>query len=159
LEVNCETDFVARTDQFQKLCHDLAMHVAALDPQYVRREDVPREIVARELEMGRDQARQAKKPESVIEKIATGKLEKFYEDHCLYEQHFIKEESLQIKDLIEQSIAKLGEKISVRRFVRMKVGDAVATYAPGSAPGASPAGEAPPSPSPVASPPRDENSA
>src|SRR5579864_5729050 len=85
LEVNCETDFVARTDEFQKLCHDIAMHIAALDPKYIRREDVSPELVQRELEIGRDQARQAKKPEQVIEKIATGKLEKFYEDNCLYE--------------------------------------------------------------------------
>jgi elongation factor Ts len=134
LEVNCETDFVARTDEFQKLCHDLAMHIAALDPKYVRREDVPQEIVERELNIGRDQARQAKKPEQVIEKIATGKLEKFYEDHCLYEQHFIKDETVSIKELVDQSVAKMGEKISVRRFVYMKVGNAQATFAAGSAP-------------------------
>ena len=93
IEVNCESDFVARTDEFQRLCHDLAMHIAALDPRYVRREDVTQEILDREREIYRDQARQAKKPEAVIEKIATGKMEKFYEDNCLYEQHFIKDES------------------------------------------------------------------
>lgn len=140
LEVNCETDFVARTDEFQKLCHDLAMHIAALDPKYVRREDVSAEIVERELNIGREQARQQKKPEQVIEKIATGKLEKFYEDNCLYEQHFIKDETVSIKELIDQAIAKMGEKISVRRFVYMKVGNAQATFAAGSAP--APAAEA-----------------
>lgn len=144
IEVNCETDFVARTDEFQKLCHDLAMHIAALDPKYVRREDVPQEIIDRELNIGRDQARQAKKPEAIIEKIAAGKLEKYYEDHCLYEQHFIKDESVSIKELVDQAVAKMGEKVTVRRFVRMKVGDAAATYAAGAAPvapEAAPAGE------------------
>ncbi len=136
LEVNCETDFVARTDEFQKLCHDLAMHIAALDPKYVRREDVTADIVERELAIGRDQARQAKKPEQIVEKIATGKLEKFYEDNCLYEQHFIKDESVSIKELVDQAIAKMGEKVTVRRFVRMKVGDATATYAAGATPAA-----------------------
>ncbi|HET9399927.1 MAG TPA: translation elongation factor Ts [Candidatus Acidoferrales bacterium] len=141
LEVNCETDFVARTDEFQKLCHDVAMHIAALDPKYIRREDVAADIVQRELEIGRDQAKQAKKPEAVIEKIATGKLEKFYEDNCLYEQRFIKDESVTIKELIDQSIAKMGENVSVRRYVRMKVGDVSATYAAG-APRASSDGDA-----------------
>ena len=131
IEVNCESDFVARTDEFQKLCHDIAMHIAAIDPRYLRREDVPPEIVQREIDLNREQARQSKKPEAVIEKIATGKMEKFYEDSCLYEQHFIKDETLTIKELVDQAIAKMGEKISVRRFVRMKVGDVTATYASG----------------------------
>ncbi len=131
IEVNCESDFVARTDEFQKLCHDIAMHVAAIDPRYLRRDDVPQEIVQRELELNREQARQSKKPEAVIEKIATGRMDKFYEDNCLYEQHFIKDESMTIKELVDQAIAKMGEKISVRRFVRMKVGDVTATYAAG----------------------------
>jgi elongation factor Ts len=135
LEVNCETDFVARTDEFKHLCHDIAMHVAALNPRYVRREDVPRDVVERELEIGRDQARQAKKPETIIEKIAIGKVEKFYEENCLYEQHFIKDESLTVNEMIVQLIAKMGEKVSVRRFVRMKVGDVQATYAAGTPPG------------------------
>jgi elongation factor Ts len=134
LEVNCETDFVARTDEFQRLCHDVAMHIAALNPRYVRREDVPHEVIERELEIGRDQARQAKKPETIIEKIAIGKVEKFYEENCLYEQHFIKDESLTVNEMIVQVIAKMGEKVSVRRFVRMKVGDVEATYAAGTAP-------------------------
>jgi elongation factor Ts len=134
LEVNCETDFVARTEEFLRLCHEIAMHIAALDPRYVRRGDVPAEIIERELEIGRDQARQAKKPETIVEKIAIGKVEKFYEENCLYEQHFIKDESVTVKEMIDQAIAKVGEKISVRRFVRMKVGDVSATYAPGAPP-------------------------
>jgi elongation factor Ts len=134
LEVNCETDFVARTDEFQRLCHDIAMHVAALNPQFVRREDVTPEILEREKEIARDQARQSGKPEAIIEKIATGKVDKFYEENCLYEQHFIKDESVTVGEMIIQTIAKMGEKVSVRRFVRMKVGDVSATYAAGSTP-------------------------
>jgi elongation factor Ts len=134
LEVNCETDFVARTDEFQRLCHDIAMHIAALNPQFVRREDVTPEILEREREIARDQARQSGKPEAIIEKIATGKVDKFYEENCLYEQHFIKDESVTVSEMIIQTIAKMGEKVSVRRFVRMKVGDVSATYAAGSTP-------------------------
>ena len=134
LEVNCETDFVARTDEFQRLCHDIAMHIAALNPQFVRREDVTPEILEREREIARDQARQSGKPETIIEKIATGKVDKFYEENCLYEQHFIKDESVTVSEMIIQTIAKMGEKVSVRRFVRMKVGDVSATYAAGSTP-------------------------
>jgi elongation factor Ts len=134
LELNCETDFVARTEEFQKLCHDLAMHIAALDPKFIRREDVTPEILEREREIARDQARQTGKPEQVIEKIATGKMEKFYEENCFYEQHFIKDESVTVKEMIDQAIAKMGEKISVRRYVRMKVGEVNATYAAGAPP-------------------------
>ncbi len=123
VEVNCESDFVARTDDFQKLCHDLAMHIAALDPRYVRREEVTPEILGHEREIYSEQARSTGKPEAVIEKIVNGKMEKFYEDNCLYEQHFIKDESLTVSELINQMIAKLGENISVRRFVRLKVGE------------------------------------
>jgi elongation factor Ts len=140
LEINCETDFVARTDEFQKLCHDLAMHIAALDPRFIRREDVTPEILEREREIARDQARQTGKPEHVIEKIATGKMEKFYEENCFYEQHFIKDESVTVKEMIDQAIAKMGEKISVRRYVRMKVGEVTATYAAGAQPRADGAG-------------------
>ncbi|HYT08515.1 MAG TPA: translation elongation factor Ts [Rugosimonospora sp.] len=123
VEVNCESDFVARTDDFQRLCHDLAMHIAALDPRYVRREEVTPEILGHEREIYSEQARSTGKPEAVIEKIVNGKMEKFYEDNCLYEQHFIKDESLTVSELINQMIAKLGENISVRRFVRLKVGE------------------------------------
>jgi elongation factor Ts len=123
IEINCESDFVARTDDFQRLCHDVAMHVAALDPRYVRREEVTQEILDHEREIYREQARATGKPEPVIEKIVTGKMEKFYEENCLYEQHFIKDESVTVVELINQMIAKLGENISVRRFVRLKVGE------------------------------------
>jgi len=123
VEVNCESDFVARTDEFQRLCHDLAMHVAALDPRYVRREDVPVEIVERERASNLDQARASGKPENVLERIVEGKLEKFFAESCLYEQHFIKDEQLTVRDLIQQAIAKMGENIGVRRFARFKVGE------------------------------------
>jgi elongation factor Ts len=123
IEVNCESDFVARTEDFQQMCHGLAMHVAALDPRFVRREEVTQEILDREREICREQAKATGKPEPVIEKIATGKMEKFYEETCLYEQHFIKDESVTVKELIAQMVAKLGENISVKRFVRFKVGE------------------------------------
>ena len=123
VEVNCESDFVARTDEFQRLCHDLAMHVAALDPRYVGREDVPAEIVERERANNLEQARASAKPENVLERIVEGKLEKFFAESCLYEQHFIKDEQLTVRDLIQQAIAKMGENIGVRRFARFKVGE------------------------------------
>ncbi len=123
VEVNCESDFVARTADFQNLCHDIAMHVAALDPRFVQREEVTPEILDREREIYREQARATGKPDALIEKIVNGKMEKFYEESCLYEQHFIKDESVTIRELINQMIAKLGENISVRRFVRFKVGE------------------------------------
>lgn len=126
VEVNCESDFVARTEEFQKLCHDIAMHVAALDPRFVRREEVTPEILARENEIYRDQAKATGKPDKIIESIVKGKMEKFYEETCLYEQHFIKDESVTIGEMVNQMIAKLGEKISIRRFVRIKVGESSA---------------------------------
>lgn len=122
-EINCESDFVARTDAFRQLCHDVAMHIAALDPRYVRREDVTAEMLDREREIYREQARATGKPDAVIDKIVAGKMEKFYEENCLYEQHFIKDESVTVQELIQQCVAKLGENISVRRFVRLKVGE------------------------------------
>ena len=123
VEVNCESDFVARTEDFQKLCHDVAMHIAALDPRFLRREEVTQEILDREREIYKDQAKQTGKPEPVIEKIVNGKMEKFYEENCLYEQHFIKDEGVTIKELVDQAIAKVGENIAVRRFSRFKVGE------------------------------------
>jgi elongation factor Ts len=123
LELNCESDFVARTDDFQRLCHDIAMHVAALDPRFLRREEVTQEILDRERDIYREQARATGKPEPVVEKIVNGKMEKFYEENCLYEQHFIRDEGLTVKELIAQTIAKLGENIAVRRFARFKVGE------------------------------------
>lgn len=123
LELNCESDFVARTEDFQKLCKDVAMHIAALDPRFLRREEVTQEILDRERDIYREQARSTGKPEPVIEKIVTGKMEKFYEENCLYEQHFIRDEGITVKELIDQTIAKLGENIAVRRYARFKVGE------------------------------------
>src|SRR5467141_3356084 len=131
VELNCESDFVARTEAFQKLCHDIAMHIAALDPRYVRREEVTQEMLDREREIYREQARATGKPDPVTEKIVNGKMEKFYEENCLYEQHFIKDESLTVQELIHQAVAKLGENISVRRFFRLKVGEDKAATAAG----------------------------
>jgi elongation factor Ts len=128
VEVNCESDFVARTDDFQRLCHDLAMHVAATDPRFLRREQVTQEILDREREIFREQAKATGKPDPVIEKIVNGKMEKFYEENCLYEQHFIKDEGVTVKEMVDQLISKIGENVSIRRFSRFKVGemDAVA---------------------------------
>src|SRR5579864_5269401 len=123
VELNCESDFVARTDAFQQLSHDIAMHIAALDPRYVRREEVTADMLEKEREIYRAQAQASGKPEQVVEKITAGKMEKFYEENCLYEQHYIKDESVAIGEMITQAIAKLGENISIRRFVRFKVGE------------------------------------
>jgi elongation factor Ts len=123
VEVNCESDFVARTDDFQRLCHDLAMHVAATDPRFLRRDQVTQEILDREREIFREQAKATGKPDPVIEKILNGKMEKFYEENCLYEQHFIKDEGVTVKEMVDQLIAKIGENISIRRFSRFKVGE------------------------------------
>src|SRR6267378_2516373 len=123
VELNCESDFVARTEAFQQLSHDIAMHIAALDPRYVRREEVTPEMLEKERDIYKAQALATGKPEAVVEKIVNGKMEKFYEENCLYEQHYIKDESVTIREMIEQAIAKLGENISIRRFVRFKVGE------------------------------------
>jgi elongation factor Ts len=135
IEMNCESDFVARTDEFQRLCHDVAMHIAALDPRFLRRDEVTQETLDREREIYKEQAKATGKPEAVIEKIVTGKMEKFYEENCLYEQHFIKDEGMTVKELIDHTIAKIGENIAVRRFMRFKVGesDAAEKQAPAAA--------------------------
>src|ERR1700721_910551 len=111
VEINCESDFVARTDAFQQLSHDIAMHIAALDPRYVRREEVTPEMLEKERENYKAQGPATGKPEAVVEKITTGKMEKFYEENCLYEQHYIKDESVTIGEMIAQATAKLGENI------------------------------------------------
>src|SRR6202165_2879167 len=123
VELNCESAFVARTNEFQQLCHDIAMHIAALDPRYVRREEVTPEMVEKGGEIYSAQARATGKPDAVIEKIVNGKMEKFYEENCLYEQHYIKDESVTIGEMISQAIVKLGENMGIRRFVRFKVGE------------------------------------
>ena len=123
VEINCESDFVARTEDFQRLSHDVAMHIAALDPRFLRREEVTEDVLNREREIYREQAKSTGKPDPVIEKIVVGKMEKFYEENCLYEQHFIKDEGVTVKELVDQAIAKLGENIAIRRFSRFKVGE------------------------------------
>lgn len=129
VEVNCESDFVARTDDFRGLVHDVAMHIAASDPRFVRKEDVTPEAFEREKEIYRAQAAATGKPENVVAKIVEGKMAKFYEEVCLYEQPFIKEQSISVAQLIASKIGKLGENISVRRFARFKVGEVGETVA------------------------------
>jgi elongation factor Ts len=129
VEVNCESDFVARTDDFKNLVHDIAMHIAASDPRFIRKEDVTPEDYAREREIYLDQAKRSGKPDHIAEKMVAGKMEKFYEEVCLYEQPFIKEQTITVSQLIASKIGKLGENISVRRFARFKVGDAGETVA------------------------------
>ena len=123
VEVNCETDFVAKTDDFQAFAKDLAMQIAASSPLYVRREDVPAEALEKEREIYRIQAREAGKPEKVIDKIVEGKLEKYYGEVCLLEQVFVKDTDVKIQDLMNGLIGKLGEKIEIRRFARFQVGE------------------------------------
>ncbi|MDQ1407283.1 MAG: elongation factor Ts [Acidobacteriaceae bacterium] len=139
VEINCESDFVARTPIFQQLCHDIAMHIAALDPRYVRREEVTPEMLEKEREIYSAQARATGKPDAVIEKIVNGKMEKFYEENCLYEQHYIKDESVTIGEMISQAIVKLGENMGIRRFVRFKVGEVSASASSSSDNGTAPA--------------------
>ncbi len=122
LELNCESDFVARTDDFQELLRDIAMHIAAVDPRFVSRDDVTAADLEREKEVYRAQAAATGKPANIIEKMLEGKLAKFYEEFCLLDQPFIKEASQTIAQLIASKVAKLGENISVRRFARFKVG-------------------------------------
>lgn len=129
VEVNCESDFVARTDDFKELIHDIAMHIAASDPKFVRKEDVTPEAFEREKDIYRAQAAATGKPAPVVEKIVAGKMEKFYEEVCLLEQPFIKDQTVNIAQLIAAKVGKLGENIAVRRFARFKVGDATATVA------------------------------
>ncbi|CAN5528109.1 translation elongation factor Ts [soil metagenome] len=123
VELNCESDFVARTPEFQELLRDIAMHIAATDPRYVRKEDVTAEDLEREKDVYRAQAAASGKPPAIIEKMLEGKLGKYYEEFCLLEQPFIKEQTQSIGQIIATKIGKLGENISVRRFARFKVGD------------------------------------
>jgi elongation factor Ts len=123
VEVNCESDFVARTDDFQELVRDLAMHIAAADPQFVRKEDVTAAVIEKEKEIQKARVIAEGKPEKVAEKIVEGRMAKFYEEVCLCEQPFVKEPTVSIDQLIKTKIAKLGENITVSRFSRFKVGD------------------------------------
>lgn len=126
VEVNCETDFVAKTDDFQNFAKDLSMQIAASTPLFVRREEVPPEALEKEREIYRIQAREAGKPEKVIDKIVDGKLEKYYGEVCLLEQVFVKDTDIKIQDLLNGLIGKLGEKIEIRRFARFQVGEGMA---------------------------------
>ena len=125
VEVNCETDFVARTDDFQQLVKDVAMQVAAANPSFVSREEVPGAVVEKEREIYRQQMADQKKPPQVIDKIIEGKLEKFYAESCLMEQPFIRDSSgkTRLKDMVDQATAKMGERIVVKRFARFQVGE------------------------------------
>ena len=123
VEVSCETDFVARTDSFQELAHDLAMQVVAARPLYVTRQDVPEDVLAQERSIYQAQAADANRPPQVMERIVEGKVAKYYEEVCLMEQPFIKDGTITITDLINAKIAELGENIVVRRFVRFEVGE------------------------------------
>ena len=123
VEVNCESDFVARTDDFQNLAREIAMHIAAANPQYVRREDVPADILERERSVYRGQMEGQKKPAAVIEKIVEGKLNSFYEQVCLLDQPSIRDPKLTIGQVVQAAIAKMGENIGIPRFVRFKLGE------------------------------------
>lgn len=123
VEVNCETDFVARTDEFKELVHDIAMQIAALDPRFIRKEDVTPEVLAKEREIQRERVLAEGKPPHVADKIVDGRMNKFFEEVCLYEQPFIKDASMTIGQLIASRIGKIGENITVARFARFKVGE------------------------------------
>jgi elongation factor Ts len=123
VEVNSETDFVAKNDQFQEFAKNIAMHIAASNPLGIRSEDVPPEVVAKEREIYTAQAKETGKPEKVIEKIVEGKLKKFFEDNCLLQQRYVRNPDITVGDLLNELIAKIGENISIRRFVRFQVGD------------------------------------
>jgi elongation factor Ts len=122
VEVNCESDFVARTEEFQTLVKDLAMHVAASNPMYLRREDVPEDVTAREKNIYEVQAKEGGKSENIVERIVQGKLEKFFQEACLLEQPFVKDPDLSVQQLVSGVVAKLGENIVVRRFQRYQLG-------------------------------------
>jgi elongation factor Ts len=123
VEVNCETDFVAKTEEFQAFAKNIAMHIAAANPQYLRREEVPLEVLEKEKEIYRTQALEAGKPPKVVEKIVEGKMERFFSEVCLLEQTYIKDSDLTIKELVDSMVAKLGENIAIRRFARFQLGE------------------------------------
>lgn len=125
LELNCETDFVARNTAFQELAKDIAMQIAAMNPKYLNREQVPAEVLAKETAAQKEEAEKSGKPANVLEKIIAGKLEKWYESVCLLDQVFIKDDKVKIKDLITKTIATCGENIGLRRFTRFQVGEQV----------------------------------
>jgi len=127
VEVNCETDFVARGEEFRAFVHDLSMHVAAAEPRYITKEEVPAEVLDKEREIALDQAKQdpknANKPQQVLDKIVEGRLSKFYQEMCLMEQPFVKDQNITVGQLVTSMVAKTGENVKVRRFVRFKMGE------------------------------------
>ena len=123
LEINCETDFVARTEQFKQFTRDVSMHIAAAQPQWVRSEEVPADVIAKEKEIAIAQMQASNKPAAVLEKIAEGKIKKFYEDNCLLNQAFVKDPEKTIEQLLKETIATLGENIAIRRFARFVLGE------------------------------------
>jgi elongation factor Ts len=125
LEINCETDFVARTDAFQQLVKDVAMHVAALNPKWLKREEVPADVVTKEKEIYKVQVKESGKPEKAWDKIVDGKLEKFFQDFCLVDQPFAKDQSKTVKQYVDETIAKTGENIQVRRYARFQLGEGI----------------------------------
>lgn len=125
VEVNCETDFVGKTEEFKALAYNIAMHIAAANPQYLNRTEVPADVLVREQEVLKAQAREEGKPEQVIEKMVTGRIDKFFKENCLLDQQYVKDPDITVNELVLQSVAKMGENISVRRFVRYEVGEGI----------------------------------
>ncbi|MCR4963577.1 MAG: translation elongation factor Ts [Firmicutes bacterium] len=125
VEVNCETDFVAKTDEYKEFCRDIAMQIAAANPEYVRREDVPTDVLEREKSIARAQAINDGKPEKILDKIVNGRIEKFYKEVCLMEQVYIKNNDQSVSQYLTEKIAKMGENISIRRFARFAVGEGI----------------------------------
>jgi elongation factor Ts len=127
VEINCETDFVAKTEGFQTFVKNVAMHIAAVNPQYIRREEIPEEVLERERAIYRTQAQDAGKPQKVIDKIVDGKLERFYSEVCLLEQTYVRDSDLTIKELLDAMIVKVGENITIRRFARFQLGEGLSS--------------------------------
>jgi elongation factor Ts len=127
VEVNCETDFVAKTEDFQSFVKNIAMHIAATNPQYIRREEIPSEVLEKEKDIYQTQALEGGKPAKVIDKIVEGKMERFYSEVCLLEQTYIKDSDLTIKELLDAMIGKVGENITIRRFVRFQLGEGLSS--------------------------------
>jgi len=127
VEVNCETDFVAKTEDFQTFVKNIAMHIAAANPQYIKREEIPEEVLERERAIYRTQAQEAGKPQKIIDKIVEGKMERFYSEVCLLEQTYVRDSDLTIKELLDGMIAKVGENITIRRFARFQLGEGLSS--------------------------------
>lgn len=125
VEVNCETDFVAKTDDFKTFVRDIAMHIAATNPKYVRRNDVPEDVVAKERELLKEQALAEGKPEHIVEKMVEGRLDKYFKEICLVDQPFVKDPDMTVEQLVKEKIAKIGENISIRRFARFGLGEGI----------------------------------